>query len=485
MLKLIESLWAGDEASRLIAQQAEQQMLAAGVEQLRACSGEDDEDPNLLIQRAGNVAVISIRGSLINASLPNWVAELFGVTTYQAIREAAMQAAADPGVAAILLDIASGGGAVSGLVETADLLADVDANSKPIYTYGADLMANAAVWLGVVGRTVAISRSTLAGSIGVIYTHLDYSEQLKQEGVQPRVFRAGKYKALGQPVEKLTEAAEEQIQARLDNTYALFIEHVAARRNKTCAETDQKMAQGREFYGQQAVDVGLVDKVCTFEACLAEVQRLHPITQPVRSISMPQRALLDVALAAAVQGTGEVPAAPAVAPAPAAPAQTLEGTSAQPAEGAVAALSASGAPAPTTPATAPAADPVLAYVQGELREAQTALLKAQGDLAASTQSLQAAQAAQAELQALGDQLSAVVRDSVTRLRVALSLPAIDAAALSGVALLAEQKSLQDQFASKFKSGGIAAVAAAQPEQNKATPNLAAVQATRFHKPAKN
>lgn len=196
---------------------------------------------------------------------------------------------------------------------------------------------------------------------------------------------------------------------------------------------------------------------------------------------MPQRALLDVALAAAAaQGTGEDPAVQAAALAAAAAANTQ----AAPAASTQAAGTAP-APEPAAASAAPAADPVLAYVRGELREAQEALLKTQADLATATQSLQALQAEHAELQGIGDQLSAVVRDSVARLRVALSLQAVDAAALSGMALLAEQKSLQDQFAAKFKAGGIAAVAAAQPEPAKATPNLAAIQATRFHKPAKN
>lgn len=492
MWKLHNSLWAGDEASLAAAEKAEAQVLAAGPEGMRAAMRNDDEDPNLLTQQAGNVAVISIRGPLIDAGISNRWASMIGVTTYAAIREAALAAATDPHTAAILLDINSGGGSVAGCVETADLLSTIKAKVKPIYTYGDSMMASAAYWLGSVGQKIAIGRATTAGSIGVIYVHMERGKQLESMGVTPTVFRAGKYKALGQPVEPLTDDAKAQIQDRLDNTYTTFVDHVAAERGKAYSVVDQSMAQGREFYGQAAVQAGLVDQVSTFDAFLADVQGRHATHNPysdTRSPSMP-RALLEAALEAAglqaveVVSTEAAAAAAAVAE-PSAPSGNAASSPAEPGvEGAAATATAAPAVLVTSAQVAPATEgAVVAFLKGELQTANAQVVSLTGEVATLRASAVARDAQIASVQAVGDQLSAVVRDSVTRMRVALQMPAVDVASLGGLELLAAHSTLTEQFRASFKAGGLAAVA---PSEHKtggnAVPDLqmAAIKATRVN-----
>lgn len=481
ILNLVNELWAGDEASHEAALAAERAMLELGVDQLRA-SKDKDEDPNLLLQVSGNVAIISIRGPLVNANVPNWVAEMFGVTTYKSIREAATTAAHDQNVSSILLDIQSGGGAVSGVMETSDHLSLINSSVKPVYTHGESLIASAAVWLGVNGRTMSITKGTLAGSIGVIYTHVEYSKRLEESGAKARVFRAGKHKALGQPVEPLTAAAEEQIQARLDHTYTLFVEHVAAKRGKSYADTHKNMADGQEFYGDGAVKAGLADKVCSFEERLLEVQRLHS-THTVRSNPMGSRALLnhDALAAAALAGIDtEKPEKPEDSTKPA-----TQPTGADPSQGDGAA--AAGAGKPEEPAKAPEDEgtkAVLAYVQNELAETRKDLVTTKAELTAAKIEQASAEAALEAVVAVSDQMAEVVRDSVQRMRVALGLPTADLSSLEGVHLLAAHKSMKDEFLSKFKAGGVAAVA--PTDQKQAGPAAddpkfqAALAATRTH-----
>lgn len=138
-----------------------------------------------------------------------------------------------------------------------------------------------------------------------------------------------------------------------------------------------------------------------------------------------------------------------------------------------------------TPAagTAPAADPVLAYVKAELAEARTEITNLQASLAQAKGEVDATKAAKAETDALNADLAAVVQASVGRMRIALALPSLDTAALSGLALLAEHKSLHEQFTTKFKSGGLAAVSLTESKPEKAANphQMAAIQATRFNK----
>jgi ClpP class serine protease len=116
---------------------------------------------------------------------------------------------------------------------------------------------------------------SVVGSIGVIAVHQEFSKQLAAAGVTVKVLRAGKYKALATPVEPLSSAAEAQMQARLDAVYQVFVEHVAESRGVTFAQAD-KMAQGREFFGREALDAGLVDGITTLGAVIGGLQKKMP-----------------------------------------------------------------------------------------------------------------------------------------------------------------------------------------------------------------
>jgi signal peptide peptidase SppA len=114
----------------------------------------------------------------------------------------------------------------------------------------------------MVGATAGI------GSIGVLMVHTEYSELDKRVGIKTTHLTAGKYKALGNSAEPLSDLAREALQAELDYIYDIFISAVARNREVSANEVREKMADGRIFIGRQAVDAGLADSVGTFEAAL-------------------------------------------------------------------------------------------------------------------------------------------------------------------------------------------------------------------------
>ena len=167
----------------------------------------------------------------------------------------------------------SPGGHVSGVQETGDLIAATNKKLKPVTSFAEGNMASAAYWLGVSSGDVAATSDSTLGSIGVVMVHMDRSKQLENEGIKATVMRAGKYKALVNPFEPLTEEARTELQAQLDSVYEGFVGHVATSLGKPFNTVDQKMAQGREFIGQRAVDVGLAHRISTLGK---EMSRLDP-----------------------------------------------------------------------------------------------------------------------------------------------------------------------------------------------------------------
>ena len=232
---------------------------------------EDDQETSssYLLSKMGNASVININGSLVNNDA--WYNELFGLVSYAEIRRAVIDAVQDETTEAILLDINSGGGAAMGVQDLGDFLMEVDARHKPVIAYSSGVMASAAYWIGSSARQVFSSKSALVGSIGVLAIHQDISAALEKDGIKATVLRVGKYKALGTPYEPMEGAAREAWDARLNTLYDFFISHVAEARGTNKTLVDTVMAQGREFFGESAVEANLLDGTASFDELIKKM----------------------------------------------------------------------------------------------------------------------------------------------------------------------------------------------------------------------
>ena len=259
-----ERVWAGSDANYQSALEAEMRITAGCFNDEEPC----DYTSRLLSVEDG-LATITIKGPLVNSDSP--YLRYCDVTGYPEIRDAIVAALNNQDVKQILLDVDSGGGAVSGCADTGTLIRSAS-KIKPVTVYG-DTMASAAYWLACSASKVYCGKASLVGSIGIKATFREYSKQNEMEGVTVTIIRAGRYKALADPNEPLTKEAEAQIQALCDASYGVFVDHVAEMRGKTYEYTDKTMADGQEFIGQAAVDVGLVDGVTTYDAVVGGLKK--------------------------------------------------------------------------------------------------------------------------------------------------------------------------------------------------------------------
>ena len=219
----------------------------------------------------GDTAVIGISGPLMKRESFSFF--FFGGTSYAYIKAAVKAAAADDEVAAIILRIDSPGGVVNGLEETVDLIFEAR-GSKPIVAYADGMMASAAYEIGSAAGEIVAGATAMAGSIGVLMVHEDWSQFNAKAGVDVTYLTSGKYKALGNPDEPLSDLARETFQAELDYLYTLFVETVARNRDTEAATVLSDMADGRIFIGQQAMDAGLVDHIGNFTLAYERAQVL-------------------------------------------------------------------------------------------------------------------------------------------------------------------------------------------------------------------
>jgi len=216
----------------------------------------------------GHVAVISVRGVL--AKRVNLMQQFSGGTSMELLGRDFQAALDDPDVRAIVLDVDSPGGTVDGTEALASrIFAARDV--KPIVAHVDGMMASAAYWIGSAAHILINGPTSDVGSIGVLQAHYDYSEADKKAGVKRTYIYAGRYKTAGNDAEPLDEDSREYLQAGIDYVYSMFVNTVARHRGMTIAQA-LAMAEGRIFIGEQARDIGLTDRVGSWETALEIAQ---------------------------------------------------------------------------------------------------------------------------------------------------------------------------------------------------------------------
>lgn len=231
--------------------------------------------PRLATKVRGAVAIVALEGVVMP-----WKAE--------ALAESVQLAAADRGIGAIVLAIDSPGGVITGVPEAADAIFAVR-GQKPLYAVAAGLMASAAYWLGSAADTVIASPSAYTGSIGVWTMHADLSKLLDEMGIKLSLISAGKYKVEGNWFEPLGDDARAALQADVDDCYDAFLTAVARHRGVTTNAVRTGYGEGRVLSAARSKDAGLVDKVGTLGAVVAQLA--GPSKAPGRSAAVLRRRL--------------------------------------------------------------------------------------------------------------------------------------------------------------------------------------------------
>lgn len=472
MFNLKSDHWLGDEASLRQAHAYEVKAMTAAISaSFDRAKQPGAEDLPRLYSRTGNVGVITIRGGLLNVD--NFFTEIFGISTYPAIREALAFAASDGQVNQILLDIESPGGVVSGCNDCAKLIAQVR-ESKPVTAFSDSLMASAAYWLGSAADKVYVGETAIVGSIGVIATIVSEHDALKKEGIDVRVIRAGKNKALGHPAEPISDKAVKQVQERADAIYDVFVATVSANRSKLKSANEDTWAQGNEFLGADAVEAHLADAISSFDEVLAQLtvdkqNSLNNNPANKKRDLMKPRASLDPKLVALVQSgaplndeqKAEVEAArvaEAEAKAEAVKAQALADKAI--ADKAAADALAAAAVPPVEAAAAPAdKGELVTYLEKQLAERGT-------ELAAANAKLATAESQVAEMKPPHDALVEIACNSINTMTVGLGGRAADLKALSAKEVVARHATTLADFQKAFPIGAVAASAPAKVDAGK-------------------
>jgi protease IV len=226
-----------------------------------------------------HTAVISIQGEI--ASGADASAE-FVVSAMRSAFE-------DEGAKAVVLLINSPGGSpVQAGIINDEIKRLRGIYNKPVYAVVEETCASAAYYIAAGADEIFVDKASIVGSIGVLMDGFGFTGLMDKLGVERRLLTAGENKGFLDPFSPQTEKQREFAQAMLNQIHQQFITVVKEGRGTRLKETPE-MFSGLFWTGQQAIELGLADKLGNLDYVAREVVKAEDIVDYTRKDNVAER----------------------------------------------------------------------------------------------------------------------------------------------------------------------------------------------------
>ena len=167
----------------------------------------------------------------------------------------------------IVMRLDSSGGMVHTYGLAASQLGRIGKAKVPL-TIGVDqVAASGGYMMACMADTIVAAPFALVGSIGVVAEVPNVHRLLKKHSIDVEVLTAGEHKRSLTVMGENTRKGRDKFVEDLQQTHCLFKQWVSQQRPQLDIE---QVANGDVWYGQQAIDLGLVDKVETSDEVLQQ-----------------------------------------------------------------------------------------------------------------------------------------------------------------------------------------------------------------------
>ena len=165
-------------------------------------------------------------------------------------------------IKSIVLRIESPGGAVGAAQEIYQEIKRTSA-VKPIVASMGSMGASGGYYAALGADIILANPGTMTGSIGVIVKFPNLEGLFEKIGYKSEVIKSGPLKDIGASNRPLSEEERTIMQDLIDNVYNQFVRDIATSRSMP-EETIFELADGRVYTGEQALELGLIDKLGNF-----------------------------------------------------------------------------------------------------------------------------------------------------------------------------------------------------------------------------
>lgn len=243
------------------------QRILAGLPMPAGFEMPDDEEDDLYEIQPNGVAVVKIKGVLSREI--SALEKACGGYDLEDVAEACAKIEADPNARAVVFEIDSPGGSVTGTEEAAAAIAGM---SKPTIAHTSGMAASAAFWIFSQANARYVSESASIGSVGVYCAFLDESRRFEMAGLKADIIKStgSTLKAGGIPGTSLSDEQRAHMQSSVDYLLGRFISSVRA----FLPSVKDEALTGGCYYGAQAVGMGLADSVASLADAIRDAGTL-------------------------------------------------------------------------------------------------------------------------------------------------------------------------------------------------------------------
>ncbi len=204
------------------------------------------------------IGVIDIDGVILDADKVNTQIRKFGD---------------DSSIKAIILHINSPGGGAAASQEIYNEVVRVRKEKHKLIIASVESVgASGAYYIASGCDKIYANQASVVGSVGVIMEWTNYGDLMKWVRLKSVVIHAGTLKDAGDPTRDMTPEEEAYFQSLVDNMYGQFVHDVATGRH-TSDDKIRPLATGQVWTGEQAVPLGLIDKIGGFRVALMDTAK--------------------------------------------------------------------------------------------------------------------------------------------------------------------------------------------------------------------
>ncbi len=226
-----------------------------------------------------HTAVVDIKGEIASGAEAS--AEFVVAAMRSALEDEGSQAL-------VLLINSPGGSPVQAGIINDEIIRLKAKHNKPIYAVVEETCASAAYYIAAAADDIYVDKASIVGSIGVLMDGFGFTGTMEKLGVERRLLTAGENKGFLDPFSPQTEKQRAYAQTMLDQIHQQFITVVKAGRGDRLKTTPDTFS-GLFWTGQQAVEMGLADKLGNLDYVAREVVKAEDIIDYTRRDNVAER----------------------------------------------------------------------------------------------------------------------------------------------------------------------------------------------------
>jgi len=229
-------------------------------------------------QGGAKVLVLDISGVIKGQGCRGFLRSEAG--TVEWVRANLDRAREDKKVKALILRVDSPGGFVTACdIVHSELKRFKKDRGIPVVAILMSAAASGGYYVSTAADRIIAHPTTATGSIGVIYHGISLEGLMDKVGVEEKAIKTGEKKDMGSIFRGMTDKEKEVVQGIVNSNFQRFLAVIREGRKGISEETLKDVSDGRVMTAEEALRLGLIDKIGYLEDAIEAAQEMAKLKE--------------------------------------------------------------------------------------------------------------------------------------------------------------------------------------------------------------